>query len=337
MSLYRTGLVCSLLATLGCGENPFVVTGEVGGVMVEGCDGLVCTLRLSVVMDELSGMSLGDLNKDDFTIPELYFYEGSNAFVFAQATQASVADLDAEVVKGPVVASALLDQSGSISVVDPEDARLDAIGQMLSDGLTEGLLKEAAVLSFPRNEELGSFEETDLWQDFTDRGPDLEAALSQLAGAESGGTPLWDSLIETASHLRVHINLSDDENLRGVVVVLSDGADSASSDDVWDSIEALQELDMPVMVAGLGDSIDFDGLQVLASSTGGQFVPADDPEALVEAFESFQAALAGDITLTVTATLDKALVPGTLYRCTGTVLFQENSPLTFTEDLYFSE
>ena len=323
------------LALAGC-QNPFVVEGTVGALTVEGCDGTLCTLRLSLVLDEVSGEPVGGLSVADFTVQELDFIE-TGVGTFARAREATVTDLSVESIEGPLYASVLLDQSGSIAVLDPDNARLDAIEALLSEGLSSGLIEEAALLSFPRNEELGPLEETDLWQDFTDRSRQLQGALDRLADTEDGGTPLWDSLSETAEHHQRHREALDDETARSVVVVLSDGSDSASSGDVWSALEVLQAAQTPIMVAGLGDDIDFDGLHAVATASGGYFLPTAEPDALVRSLETFTAALSGDVTLTITADLDRALISSAQYLCEGTLLFREDSEIEFSKPVYVSD
>lgn len=333
--MWRAAWVVLGLSLASCANKPFVLEGgEVGVITVESCDGTTCTLRLSLVLDEVSGAPIGSLETDDFVVTELFFTEQGAVSPAAASRSTDVTDLDVESVDGPLYAAVLLDQSGSIRTLDPKNDRLDALGSLLSEGLSDGDLEEAALLSFPRHEALGDFAQTDLWQDFTDESGGLLDVLDGLADSEDGNTPLWDSLIETTAHLRLYRDLLGDHTARGVVVLVSDGADSSSDAEAEDALAALQDDRIPLMAAGIGDNIDFDGLQSVSAKSGGYFLTVDDAKELVDAIGSFRDAFAGDVTLTLVAELDAALAPGTQYDCYGNILFRESLEIDFNEEVY---
>ena len=130
-------------------------------------------------------------------------------------------------------------------------------------------------------------------QDFTDNLPRLQTALAQ-SKTVSGGTALFDTVIEAANHLS-----KDSHHSKQVIVLVTDGRDNASAADLSAAIRRVQATDGPVIytigllyeVPGIEARRAHHDLQSLSDETGGiAFFPGS-----VEQVEEIAAEIARDI------------------------------------------
>ncbi len=186
-----------------------------------------------------------------------------------------------------VTAVLIFDSSGSMSGNDPGATGRRAGGAAFFDLLTED--DEVAVLDFGPGVS-GGLSVSRLLQDFTNDRLLLDAALDQLA--ESGGTPLYESILDGLGLL--HDELGGNG---GVLVVLTDG--EANSDNAFDTVvNQANAQQVPIYPVGLGNNIDFSQLQTLAQQTGGTFAEANNAAGLQAAFEGIGlAATVGKVTV----------------------------------------
>ena len=120
--------------------------------------------------------------------------------------------------------------------------------------------------------------------DFTQDGAALTAAVDQLAAV--GETALWDGLITAA---RLYDQRPD---LQPNIVLLSDGADSVSTQTQAQAVAALTGAHAAVFAAGIA-SQDFDParLSELVDASGGSLSTSADPADLSAQFSRIRAAI----------------------------------------------
>ena len=141
----------------------------------------------------------------------------------------------------------------------------------------------------------------------TDYTVKTEAILESADGLTSeGGTPLWDSLVETLHSMDDSIQenystLSLDQFGKGIIIV-SDGKDTESYSVVEDVIDLASELQIPISAVGLGGSSDVsdgfsvsavDELRDLAEKTGGFYASVSSPIELPELSSKIASAYCG--------------------------------------------
>jgi tight adherence protein B len=131
---------------------------------------------------------------------------------------------------------------------------------------------------------------------FTDDVNLLNGAIDALVA--TGDTALWDA-IRLGSGLFV-----ERPDLQANMVVLSDGADTASQTPQPEARASVLGANATVYAIGLRGGTEFDagGLQNLTSATGGQYVETSDPTALGRVFDQVQGAIQGQYELTYTST-----------------------------------
>lgn len=325
--------VC-LVVLVGCGataKSP--EDGEVNGVVAT-CTESACALIIDATLVDLEGEPVqAGLSADEFALSGMALAGDDGTFL---VTAATVTGLDAEVTGGGGLAGSLIvDQSGSMESTDPDELRLGAAEAMAAALLDQGEDRRMAALSFPRELELGTFDDTDLLQDFTDDEALLDAALATLSGGAGGGTPLYDSISEVLDYQAGA--LADGE--RSALFVLTDGSDSDSSASLDETIEHAVSLGTPVYVAGLGEGVDFDEMGALAGSTGGIFVPAADPERLTDGLEALSRSVYGSVRIQAEIQLDPASDPLTegWYRVTGSVDWEGQVSMELDVELYIAD
>jgi tight adherence protein B len=115
---------------------------------------------------------------------------------------------------------------------------------------------------------------------------DADLPLGRMTTDSVKGTALYDAVIAAANQLRGN-------PLPGrVIIVLSDGADNASSGSLLSAIRAAREANALIYAIGIeGDGFTSDPLEELASSTGGQYYGAASTSALSGVYKSVADAL----------------------------------------------
>lgn len=312
-----------LLFLAACGRTP--ATGAVNAGTAW-CTETTCEAALAIRLDDLRGKPVtSGLDADQFTLADIEL-EGDGSYEVASTT---VSGLDAETTDGGLLVPVVIDQSGSMEGNDPDELRLSAAASTASALLGEDAAR-VALFAFPRQQDLGEFEDVDLVQDYTTDPEAVDAGITTLSGEEGGGTPLYDALTEVLTHQEA--TREGDE--QAALIVLTDGSDGESSAGVEDVVAQATAAGVRIFAAGLGDSVDFDELGELTAGTGGVFVPATDAESLDQTLTGLAGAVYGNVTLTIAITLaDDAdpLEPG-WYRLTGSVIWdgQLEMPLDVT-------
>ena len=139
--------------------------------------------------------------------------------------------------------------------------------------------------------------EVNLVQDFTQNSDDLLAALSNLRAGNS--TALYDAIYLASEEKLKH------EAGRKVMVVITDGGDTASKIKKEEAIEAAQKGD--ILIYGMGVRTDpwdtnFGVLEKFAKETGGVFFsPKSKLSEIQEAFQSIQKDIQGQYSLAYTS------------------------------------
>ncbi|MGZ8692714.1 MAG: type II secretion system F family protein [Gaiellaceae bacterium] len=115
---------------------------------------------------------------------------------------------------------------------------------------------------------------------------DADLPLGRMTTDSDIGTALYDAVIAAANQLRGN-------PLPGrVIIVLSDGADNASSGSLATAIRAAREANALIYAIGIeGEGFTSDPLEELASSTGGQYYGAASTSALAGVYKSVAGAL----------------------------------------------
>ncbi|MGZ8701143.1 MAG: type II secretion system F family protein [Gaiellaceae bacterium] len=115
---------------------------------------------------------------------------------------------------------------------------------------------------------------------------DADLPLGRMTTDSDIGTALYDAVIAAANQLRGN-------PLPGrVIIVLSDGADNASSGSLATAIRAAREANALIYAIGIeGEGFTSDPLEELANSTGGQYYGAASTSALAGVYKSVAGAL----------------------------------------------
>jgi tight adherence protein B len=115
---------------------------------------------------------------------------------------------------------------------------------------------------------------------------DADLPLGRMKTDSVKGTALYDAIIAAANQLKGN-------PLPGrVIIVLSDGADNASSGTLATAIKAAGEANASVYAIGIeGEGFTADPLEELASSTGGQYYGAASTSDLAGVYSTIAAAL----------------------------------------------
>ncbi len=210
----------------------------------------------------------------------------------------------------------LLDTSGSMEGA-PIAAAKDA-AQSFLDAMPDSV--DVAVVSFNDTPEVRTPFTTDATQ-----------AENALSGIETGrDTALYDALAAGAALFK------GEENDRRILVVLSDGGDTASSVTLEDAIDVISAADLGFYVVELeSPENDSASLQRLVAATGGQVVAAEDPEALAAVFDEVASKIVNQYELHYTseatgeATLDiVAAADGVIAAASTLVPLPDITPVT---------
>jgi Ca-activated chloride channel family protein len=192
------------------------------------------------------GILVSGLGKDDFQV-----YEGG---VPQQIKYFSHEDI-------PVTVGLVVDNSGSMRGKRPE-----VIAAALAFARSSNPEDQMFAVSFNENVTFGLPADTP----FTDKGAQLEAALSRIAA--DGQTALYDAVAAALEHLK------KGNRDKKVLLVVSDGGDNASQHNLAQVMTMAGQPDAIIYTIGLFDEDDPDRnphvLKQLAKATGGEaFLP----------------------------------------------------------------
>jgi len=199
-------------------------------------------IQVAVTVTNADGRFVPGLSRQDFEV-----WEDGDAQMVTEFTAARV----------PVSVGLLLDASDSMRGEAVADARA-AVDQFLAERL--GVEDEAFVATFNHRPKLAS-----LWR----RPPaDLRGILDGLQ--PSGGTALWDAVAETARLFERRLHT------RAALVVMSDGADTASDRTPIQTLDALRRSDVMVYAVAIdapaarpSARVNPEGLREITGLTGG--------------------------------------------------------------------
>ena len=102
------------------------------------------------------------------------------------------------------------------------------------------------------------------------------ARSASSADREGGLTPLYDA-IRTA----VTYTVNNSNNTNRVVIVFTDGEDTASTADLDDAVDTANAHNVPLHTIALASGVDMNVLSRLAGATGGALARASDAKRLV--------------------------------------------------------
>ncbi len=161
----------------------------------------------------------------------------------------------------------VLDASGSMQG-EPLDAAKDA-AQAFLDVLPSTV--QVAVVSFASSPRVLS--------EFTTDRAETSSAVSSIEVA--GETALHDGVLAAAGLFQGR------DPARRTIVLLSDGGDTVSAAPIEDAIDSLLGIDVSFIAVEL-QSPENDGVGIarMAAATDGSVVPAEDPQALADVFET---------------------------------------------------
>ena len=189
---------------------------------------------------------------------------------------------------GPYSAMFLLDQSGSITGTDPTDARIDAAKVFIRN---LGAGDEVGLMAFASNGQL-PHSPTTTWttngQRFSSSRSAFFGTLVSLADTEGGGTPLYDASRNAVRYTATYAN-----NTNQVVIVFTDGEDTASSTTLSSAIQYAKQRNVPLHTVALSRGVDIGVLSRMAGETGGSLTYATDARRLISYYGALGTYLSG--------------------------------------------
>lgn len=174
---------------------------------------------------------------------------------------------------GPYSAGMLIDQSGSISTTDPNNARIQASKIFLS-ALGSG--DNVSLAAFSTN--LSPVPQI-YGYGFTSVGSSYYNQLDALANNNSGGTPLYKAIYNLIGYTS-----NQGTNPNKAVVVFTDGEDTDGGYSIDDISSLSVSTGVKVFTVGLSSSVNTTVLGEIAARTGGAFMWASDAKQLVSIY-----------------------------------------------------
>ncbi|WP_276254406.1 vWA domain-containing protein [Halomontanus rarus] len=155
---------------------------------------------------------------------------------------------------------------------DPAGVRFDATENLMDSTLNASLDDRAGYVDFASDGQTR--------QSLTTTYDDVRDAFDEET---AGGTDIGAGLREGAS-------LYDDRDSDRVMVLLSDGqnSDSSNNEDTIEAAEAAAEDNITIYTIGLGEEADDEHLGNIASVTGGEYYYADDTDELMDRFDELR-------------------------------------------------
>lgn len=220
---------------------------------------------------------------------------------------------------GATQATILMDNSGSMSSTDPTRLRAAAAKLFWEAVLPVRATNRVAFIDFGAGATTG-FASSRLLVPFTSSAARLDSALSRVVS--SGGTPLYESLRETARWIDTSTAGSSDNR---VMLLLSDGQPNSRTN--RDSAIALaSRANIIVHTVGLGpasdlattgrDTVAIGAIREIADRTGGVYAAATDANALGPIFSNIARASSRGQLVTTFAI---SPIPASGTRVSGTV------------------
>jgi hypothetical protein len=221
----------------------------------------------------------------------------------------------------PYAAAIAIDQSDSITVSDPTDARIFSSKTFLSSiGVNDNVVLAAFAVSNPNATPVQiPTQPVTIYGPFTNDGRRFFGDLDFLATAEGGGTPLYRTLDSLITYTKTNAPIVD-PNTRRAVVLFTDGqdTDTVCPDKLLcreNSIALSAANAVDIFTIGLSDDIDFEAMADLADRGNGAFLFAENAEQLLPIYGSLGKLLSRSLltyrmTWQIQATQNGAFVPG---------------------------
>ncbi|MCC7053262.1 MAG: VWA domain-containing protein [Gemmatimonadaceae bacterium] len=184
-------------------------------------------------------------------------------------------------------AAILLDDSGSMSSNDPTKLRASAAELFWKAVLPVRTGNRVALLDFGASATTG-FTSSRLLQDFTASDSALTAQKTRIVA--SGGTPLYESLLEVVNWMVANTTTSQNR----VILLMSDGQPNSSARKA-DAITAAKNANITVHTVGLGPASDLSAsssagavaaVRDVAEQTDGVYAAATTADALAPIFNA---------------------------------------------------
>jgi len=212
------------------------------------------TVKLYIRLADKNNHSLKDVELNDFIV-----LEGSDNPVKAR--------IRSHVSQKEIAAVMVMDYSASMTESAISD--VERATERFIDNLAP--TDSAVILKFA--------EEVDVIEKLTSDKQDLGRAIRSEYRLSTQGTALYDSIIQATDQLN-----PAEEGIK-VVVVNTDGADTASERSSYHATQHATEKQTAVYTIGLGDEVDTKVLQEIAKSTDGLYYAAADSGELLDIYE----------------------------------------------------
>lgn len=177
-----------------------------------------------------------------------------------------------------VATSLVIDRSGSMT--GPGKTRLKDAKAGATEFISNfGSDDQGLVIAF---DDATDIEIRNRWTRDTDA---LEAAVN---GIRSGGsTALFDAVIKSVEEATERVG-------RSAVIVLADGQDNDSTNSIDAAVDRATQENVPIYTIGLGNSLDPDALETLATDTGGEFYSSADGSDLAAIYQAIKASITNE-------------------------------------------
>lgn len=177
-----------------------------------------------------------------------------------------------ETTSDTVATSLVIDRSGSMT--GPGKTRLKDAKTGATEFISNfGSDDQGLVIAF---DDATDIEIRNRWTRDTDA---LEAAVN---GIRSGGsTALFDAVIKAVEEATERVG-------RSAVIVLADGQDNDSTNSIDAAVDRATQENVPIYTIGLGNSLNPDALETLATDTGGEFYSSVDGSDLAAIYQAIK-------------------------------------------------
>ena len=224
------------------------------------------TIDCYVTVTDDQGNPISGLNESNFTVKE----DGHTE------SPITVTPMGAGAV--PIAVALVIDRSGSMGLQPLDDAKTAAITFVNQMGSND----KAAVISFSSDVRVD--------QPFTS---DKSLLINAINSLTSGGfTAMYDAVIKA-------VNQTNTQTGRKAIILMTDGADNASSSSLQDAINTAVQSNIPVFTIGLGLTAEQD-LQQIADSTGGRYYYAPSSSDLQQIYQLISQQLQNQYKITYT-------------------------------------
>lgn len=215
-------------------------------------------------VEDANGTVLTDLDASNFEIQE----DGRTETV----TQIEQPDSGSTTT---VATSIVIDRSGSMT--GPGRTRLEDAKAGANEFINNfGSGDQGQVIAFDSS---NSIEIIERWTQ------DTTALTNAVDSITAGGsTALYDTVIKAVEEATERVG-------RSAVIVLADGQDNDSNNSIETAIDRANQENVPVYTIGLGDTLDPDALEQIATETGAEFYASADDGDLEGIYQSISESL----------------------------------------------